>query len=88
MHEVQGEKEEDPKPVVTHPGAHAEIMDKVAPKNKIKSPPTSKSSAQDESKEMKSTSLLYKVDKSALYPSNFKPFPSRNANRRKVVSGK
>lgn len=35
--------------------------------------------------ELKSTSLLYQIDKSALYPSNFKPFPHRNSNARRKV---
>lgn len=34
------------------------------------------------------SSVLYQVHKSALYPSNFNPFPHRNNQRRPVVPGK
>lgn len=88
MHEVQDDQNES-KPGTTNPGAHAEIMNKSVPPNTIKSPPVRSSVPLDDcGGDMKSTSLLYKVDKSALYPSNFKPFPSRNNNRRKMVPGK
>jgi len=49
----------------------------------------SKSKSKDNSKtdtELKSTSLLYQVDKSALYPTNFKPFPHRNPKRKPLVA--
>lgn len=39
-------------------------------------------------KDLKSTSLLYQVHKSALYPSNFNPFPYRQNSKRSVPSVK
>ena len=42
-----------------------------------------------EDNSLKSTSLLYQVDRSALYPSNFKPFPHRNSHaKKKLLVGK
>lgn len=36
--------------------------------------------------ELKSTSPLYQVDKSAMYPTNFKPFPHRNPKRKPLTA--
>jgi len=48
------------------------------------SAPVRKELASTSSGELQSTSPLYHVDKSALYPSNFKPFPKRNMSKRKA----
>ena len=36
--------------------------------------------------ELKSTSPLYQIDKSAMYPTNFKPFPHRNPKRKPLTA--
>ena len=88
MHEVQGDSKDD-QADFKDPDAHAQIMHKSATVNAIKTAPSQNLSApfkknSGSSGELKSISPLYQVDKSALYPSNFKPFPKRNAGKRKA----
>ncbi|XP_066915732.1 TBC1 domain family member 30-like [Clytia hemisphaerica] len=91
MLEVQGNGDESD--AINDPDAHAHIMKKTAPTNKIRSAPTNQLSAPTKkdsnlSSELNSVSPLYKVDKSALYPTNFKPFPKRNIGKRSNFSSK
>lgn len=90
MHEVQAkdDKQDNNNTGTANPDAHAEIMHKSVPSTSMKTPPVKAPISSEETGAMKSTSLLYKVDKSALYPSNFKPFPNRSNSRRKTVPGK
>ena len=93
MLEVQGN--EDESNATNDPDAHAHIMKNQTVPKKIRTAPNSQQHLSAPMKkdanfanELQSTSPLYKVDKSALYPTNFKPFPKRNIGKRTTLGNR
>lgn len=96
MHEVQGNG--DGSDATNDPTAHAHIMKNQTVPNKIRTAPKTQQQQQQLSapikkeanpgSDLQSTSPLYKVDKSALYPTNFKPFPKRNIGKRATLGNR
>ena len=102
MHEVQGNGDESD--ATNDPTAHAHIMKNQTAPNKIRTAPNSQLQQHQQQQQkqlsapskkdmnagsdLQSTSPLYKVDKSALYPTNFKPFPKRNIGKRGTLGNR